>query len=479
MQTVSNNRRHCPQIQSVIYQKKQPIVPLSLKISKEVTITSITNVNDTENNMILNKLKKLPGITIDLVKTEPVFKVPESPRLKNNNKKKNITSHNKLKVLSEKKGLSERRDDNIEAMDNCLTHNNINISNTNLNPSKTIKQKQIFNNMALITSSDQGVLKNPEASLKKYPVLEKENVQRTSSPKKLQKKVQSFSKIKSKSLKTIKPVEVSNNCNIFSKEVKKVSDKDTIINNTELKTNELANESYRLMDLSTDGQFNIVPASFPSNFINVHVPEYNNFLMGISKSSEDCSMNLEISQNDTENGSLIIKEELGHFSDFLGCVNTSLNINKSNDIHSELASQSFNNGISSLDNIKDEQLCINNKSYENINGKFEDEQKHTPNFYFYNHTSKQLFLQHKDMNQTMDTYIKQEDKQLLQNDNSLENIHKHVNELMEFNTSIPQILPINTHQNSSNLKSDENENGIKRKQTQNELNEKLKKQKLC
>ncbi|XP_016659845.1 putative uncharacterized protein DDB_G0289263 [Acyrthosiphon pisum] len=473
--------RDIKKIQSVINQKEQSIVPLNLKISKEVSITSITNVNDTENSIILNKLKKLPGITINLVKTEPVFKVPESPRLKNNNKKKNITSHNKLKVSFEKKGLSERRDDNIEAMDNnCLTYNIINISNTNLNQGKTVKQKQIFNNMSLMTkSSDQGILKNPEASLKKYPVLEKENVQRTSSPKKLPKKVQSISKIKSKSLKTIKPGEVSNNCDIFSKEVKKVSDKDTIINNAKFKTNELANGSYRLMDLSTDGQFNIVPASFPSNFNNVHVPEYNNFLMGIGKSSEDYNMHLETSQNDTENGSLIIKEELDHFSDFLGCVNTSLNINKSNDIHSELASESFNNGISSLDNIKDEQLYINNKSKENINGKFEDEQKHTSNFYFYNHTSKQLPLQHNNMNQTMDTYIKQEDKQLLENDNLLSfNISNTENNLMEFNTSIPQILPINTHKNSSNLKSNENENGIKRKQTQNELHEKLKKQKL-
>ncbi|KAL4122029.1 hypothetical protein QTP88_014437 [Uroleucon formosanum] len=453
----------------MIYQKEQPIVPLNLKISKEVTITSTTNVNDTENNMILNKLKKLPGITITLVKSEPVFKVPESPRLKKNNNKKNITSHNKV---FEKKGLSERRD-NVEAMDNCLSHDIINISN----PSKTVKQK--INNELLITrNSDQGISKNPEALLKKYPVLEKENVQRPSSPKKLQKKVQSFSKIKPKSLKNIKLLEVSNNCNIFSKEVKKVSEKDTIINNTELKTNKLANKNYKLMDLSTDGQLNIVPASFPSSYINVNAPEFNNCLMGISKSSEDCSMYLETSQNYTEKGSIIIKEKLDHFSNILGCVNTSLNINKSNDINFELTSQSSNNRISSRDNIKDEQFYINNNSRENTKGKIEDEQSHTSNFYFYNHTSKHLSLQHKDMNQTMETSIKQENKQLLQkntSDNSLENIHKNENKLMNFNT---QILPINK-KNSSNLKSDENENGIKRKLTQNELYENLKKQKLC
>jgi len=394
----------------VICQKKPPVVPLNLKISKEVTVTSLTNSYDTENNIILNKLKKLPGITIDLVKSEPVFKVPEPPKLKTIYDKKNIISHNKLKVCFGKKGLSERRANNIETTDNCLINNIISNSNTNLNPSETVKQKQIFNNMSLITkSSDQEILKNPDfkASFKKYPVLEKENVQGTSSLKKLSKKVQSFSKINSKSLKTILPVDVPNNCNIFSKEVKKVSDKDTIINNTELKTNELTNERYMLMDLSTDGQFNIIPASFPSNCINVGAPEYNNFLMGISTSYEDCGMHLETSQSDAENGSLIIKKELNHFSDFLGCVNTPLNINKSYDIHSELAYQLSNNGIPSLDNIK-------------------DEQKHNSNFNFCNHSLKQQSLQHKDINQVIDTSIIQEDKNILQQitDNSLENIHK-------------------------------------------------------
>ncbi|KAL4107581.1 hypothetical protein QTP88_017906 [Uroleucon formosanum] len=494
--------RDIKKIESVIYQKEQPIVLSNLKISKEVTITSITNVNNdnnTENNIIL-KLKKLPGITIDLVKSEPVFKVPESPKLKtNNNNKKNNTSHNKKKVLLKKKGLSERRYGNVEAKDNLISHNNINISNTNLNP-RILKQKPklTFNNISLETmSSDKGIVKNLEVSYKKYPVSEKENFQRTSSPKKLSKKIQCPSKIKSKSSKTIKMVEeisnnckiftkevkpaekVSNNCNIFTKEVKTVSDKDTITNNTEFKTNdELDNENYMLMDLSTDGQFNIVPASFPLDFINVSVPEYDNFLMGISKSSKDRSMHLETSQNDTEKGSIIIKEKLNNFSDFLGCVNTSLNINESNDINSELASQSFNNE-NLLENIKDNQVFINNISKEDLIGKFEDEQSY--NFYFYNNTSKQPSLQHNDINQ-MDTSIIQEDNQLLQNttryycDNSIENIPKNENNLMDFNIPIQQILP-----NSNKLiKSDEDENGIKRKQPQNNLFlcEKLKKQKI-
>lgn len=79
--------RDIRKIESMIYQKEQPIVPSNLKISKEVTITSINHTNDTDNNIIL-KLKKLPGITIDLVKSEPVFKVPESPILKTNKDKK-------------------------------------------------------------------------------------------------------------------------------------------------------------------------------------------------------------------------------------------------------------------------------------------------------------------------------------------------------------------------------------------------------
>lgn len=79
----------------MIYKKEQPIVPLNFNISKEVTITSITDVNDTENRKILKKLKQLPGITINLVKSKPVFKVPKSPKPKTNNNNKNIMSYNK------------------------------------------------------------------------------------------------------------------------------------------------------------------------------------------------------------------------------------------------------------------------------------------------------------------------------------------------------------------------------------------------
>ncbi|XP_022178926.1 uncharacterized protein PF11_0213-like isoform X2 [Myzus persicae] len=493
--------RDIRKIESMIYQKEQPIVPSNLKISKEVTITSINHTNDTDNNIIL-KLKKLPGITIDLVKSEPVFKVPESPILKTNKDKKNISTQNKLKVLFEKKGLSVRRDDNIEAKHNLLSHNNINILNTNLNSRKTLRQKpkQTCNSISLLTrSSDKGILKNPEISFKKYSVSEKENVQRTSSPKKLSKKIQSSSKIKSKSSETIQMVEetsnnckilykevnpaekVSNDCNISSKEVKTISDKDIIINNIQLKTNELVNENYMLMDLSTDGKINIVHPYFPLDFIDGSVPEYDNFLSGISKSSKDSSSLLETSQNDTEKGSIVNKEELYNFSDFLGCINTSLNINESDDIHSKLASQSINND-NPLDNIKDNQLYTINKSKENMIEKFEDEQSHNSNFYFYNHTSKKPSLQHNDMKQMMDKSILLEDSQLSGKmtsyycDSSIENMPENKNNLQDF--KIP-ILP-NNIKNSSNLNSNENENGTKRKYSQNDLSmcEKLKKQKI-
>lgn len=54
------------------------------------------------------------------------------------------------------------------------------------------KLKQTFNNILLVTkSSDKDILNNLESSFKIYPVLEKENVQKTRSPKKLSKKVQS------------------------------------------------------------------------------------------------------------------------------------------------------------------------------------------------------------------------------------------------------------------------------------------------
>jgi len=178
--------------------KEQPLVPLNVKISKDVTITSITHVNDTENN-ILSKLKKLPGITINLVKSEPVFKVPEPPKLKTNSKEY-ITPPKIVKGFFEQKGLAVRIDDSIEVIDKCLSRNIKNITNMSLNPSITLKQKpkQIFNTIPLITkSSDRRILKNPEATLKKYSVSEKENIQRTSSPKKLSKKILSSSSIKS------------------------------------------------------------------------------------------------------------------------------------------------------------------------------------------------------------------------------------------------------------------------------------------
>jgi len=154
---------------------------------------------------------------------------------------------------------------------------NINVKNETLKQ----KPKQVFSNISLITKSSDK--KNP--SVKIYPVLEKENVQRTITSSLKQFSEKSSSKI------------VSNNCNIFSKEVKIVLDKDTIINNTELKTNKLDNEM--LMNLSTD-EANIFRASFPINCINVSVPECANFLMGVSKSSKDCSIPLVTSQNNTE-----------------------------------------------------------------------------------------------------------------------------------------------------------------------------------
>lgn len=127
-----------------------------------------------------------------------MFKVPEPPKLKNKNTKKNIPSN----ILKNKEAT------------NTIIHN----STMNLNVCETFKQKQkpkqIFNKPSLIPkSSDKEILKNPEASNKMYSVLEKKSVQRTSSSKILSKNIQS-SIIKSISLKTEKPVEeISNNHN--------------------------------------------------------------------------------------------------------------------------------------------------------------------------------------------------------------------------------------------------------------------------
>lgn len=103
----------------------------------------------------------------------------------------------------------------------------------------------------------------------------------------------------------------NNNSNITSKKVKTISDK-TYKNNIQLKTNKMNKDNYKLMDLLTDGHINIVPAYFPLNFIDGSVPKYDDFLMGISKSSENRSSILEASQNDTEKRSIINKSELNY-----------------------------------------------------------------------------------------------------------------------------------------------------------------------
>uniref|UniRef100_A0A2S2P569 Uncharacterized protein n=1 Tax=Schizaphis graminum TaxID=13262 RepID=A0A2S2P569_SCHGA len=457
-------------IELVLNQKEQSLIPLNLKISKEVTITSINHINDT-NNKIISKLKKLPDITIDLIQPEPIFKVPEPPKLKTKNTKKNITPSNVLK-------------------DKSAIHNSILKSNMNLNSSETLKQKsnQMFNKTSLITkSSDKRISNNSEASNKIYSVSEKENIQRTSSPKILSKKIQSSHMIKLKSLKTKKPVEenISNNSKIFTEEVKpvekvsreilKMPDKATV---TELKTNILANENYMLMDLSSNGEFNIVPASFILDFNNDNDPEYRQFLMGINKSHLNSNMDMESYQNDAEKELSIIIEEPDMFSDFIRCINTSLSINNEfNDIdlELELESQSSCRRNSSLD-ITFEQLHISNEKEENIMEQIEDKQ----NFYFYNHTSKQPSCRHNDINQTMDIIIKQKDNQLFRKmtnyfcNNLIENIPEIENELIDLN--VQQKQP-NSIKDSTYLKSDENKNIFKRKKKQNP-NELYKKQRM-
>ncbi|KAE9528225.1 hypothetical protein AGLY_012647 [Aphis glycines] len=187
--------RNINKFESVFNQKEQSLIPLHLTISKELTITP---VNDIKNNVI-SKVKKYPEISIDLIKFEPIFKVPEPPKLKNKNTKKNIPSN----ILKD-----------TEASNTIILN-----STMNSNVCETFKQKpkQIFNKTPLIIkSSDKDILKNPEASNKMYFVLEKKGVQKPSSSKILSKNVQS-SVIKSINLKADKPVEeVSNNHNTIN-----------------------------------------------------------------------------------------------------------------------------------------------------------------------------------------------------------------------------------------------------------------------
>lgn len=467
----------------LLWQSKQSLSSSNSNISKEVT--NSLNKNNVENN-IMAMLKKLPNITVSYVNPQLVFKVPEAPKLnKDNNKKsivpelkvfseKNIMPNYKTKI-SEKKVLLERqqKDNNIKNTKPNSINNVKNLMKMNKNSKKTtINQKQ----------------KNSEAIFKKLSDKENNIIQRTSSPNKILKKSSRASKTKSKTVKPTKKTnkEISNN-SIISHKAKTISDKDSIINNIEVKTNKSNNES----------QINFTPTYCPLDLTNLYVPNYKSFVMGIiSKFPEDNSIHSETSQSYIENESLNGKElsellpqtnqaptiKLPHFSEIVSYIKLTKSKNqiKSNSIITDLDSGAYSveKNVTS-NNIKIEQFHVNQKCIRHTEDIINKKNEQTIYTYISNDVLKNPLLQNNQKNYTINTPIllKDQSKQHKTENyfyDSLVEKKTSENEFIDCVKPLQEILQIN-RQDSSNVKYDENENGIKRcKQPQNELYKKQK-----
>lgn len=315
-------------IETMLCQSKKTLPATYLNVSKEVTVTPIV---DTENNMSL--LKKLPDITFDVVSPKPVFKVPQSPQLNTKRTPKQATKNGfNSKVINEKR-VSFKKQGNNNINTNVNAINNIEkLSKLHIN--SKAKPKQKHNNVSLTPSKI--ILKNPKIISINNLISEKENIQRTSSPNRISKEQPNISKINFK-LKNTKLVEKIPNIPITSCEVKNNSNNDSTvltINNNEIKTN----EEYKLMDISTEGKINVVPASCPSYLNNVSIPEYDRFVLGINKVPEHSNVQFETSQNCGEKE--LIGQEIINLSGLLNYENTALHTNKFNNITFNSVSQS-------------------------------------------------------------------------------------------------------------------------------------------
>lgn len=294
-------------------QSEQSCSLSNLKITKEVTITSYKQ--DNENN-VMSMLKKLPNITFGYVNPQPVFKVPETPKLNkiihkkcitpsgskvysqkniipNNMKKvtsrKNIRFNNKPTVVLKNKILSERREvNNIIDINPYLIGNIKNLTNTNSKNTLIQKPKKIYENIPLPKNNSKEIITNHlEINSKQYL---QNNKQNTSSPKKIFKKSASIS-------------------------------------NT----------------ISTE---DIVPVNSPLklDFTDLNCTlEYDSFVMGISKSSDDDSIQLKTFQNDVEKESLNEQELESPKSSMPNSVKenvalNSINIEKSHEMDSTISS---------------------------------------------------------------------------------------------------------------------------------------------
>ncbi|XP_025406289.1 uncharacterized protein LOC112680421, partial [Sipha flava] len=457
-------------METVLRRTVQPFTESNLKIPKTVTLTKLTPVKTEEN--IISKLKKLPGITLDLVKSEPIFKIPKVPKLKKSNNKQIITSDNKSKVVFEKNLSLKKQNDSIIDK-NIVIIDTIDLTNCNSNVNKTSKKKKELN-------SDQIIPKYLKSSSLKYLYSEKENKQITSSPNKFLKN--NCTKTKPAHSKTIKSVEQLPN---LSNALPVVLSSNSINSSTQFKICDKkalkSNEDYKLMDLSITGQVNIVSASCSDFIEDVSNTEYNSFLMGFNKSPDyNYGMGLRTSQQfvDHRPNELLIEQEfISFFSD--SQTNPPISTNKSKNEHSDLflLSYSLKENVS-LDYYKNEQinnLCVNNTingfEYENKNLEIEEKS----NLCSSNNVFKIQQLQMNEVHDTMeipnDHFI--QGMRTYFHDYLLEEVLISENRSIDCPKHIQEILS-NTEQMSSNIKSIENTNCTKRWQPQNDLHKKRK-----
>lgn len=334
---------------TVLFRFRKEFSLSNFKVSKEVTITPIENK---ENDEIISKLKKLTNITFDIVKPEPVFKIPIISNLKKIVPKK-TSIHNNILGISESKILSENRNTSTDKNPVVIDNGELSIKKCavlNKTPKKLQQNKVHCSTPFKKITSNKMIENKSNIVPKKCLLLQKNNTPRTNYPKKYSQQSPRVKKTPNnfKLVEKSKPLHVPN----ISCDADKVMDNNSCINisETNIKTEYSANQDYTLTDLSTRNHK--VISAVPLDFMNDCIPEYDNFVMGINTSSSvEPVKNLEISQN-YEKDTLIEKDMTG-FSDFLSNINCQRQIT----LHSTEENYFF-------ENIQNDQLFNINK----ING---------------------------------------------------------------------------------------------------------------
>lgn len=284
----------------VLFQSKGLFALSNLKISKEITITPINNV---ENSMMYN-LKKLPDITFHVVKHEPTL-----------NPKKFYGSDDKSKSVLDRKVLSEIQENRI-------------VKNSSFQKSSLLKpNKKPIKDITILKKNNHDTIisKNPKKIVKKYSYPEVKNIktQKTSCINKLPKQSLQFTNLHLKTLNNIEPAKKTSQTSTISHEEKKISDKSSTVNNIENKAHETANEVYLPSDLSLEGPIVTAPHRFDFINMSLNLPNYDssyvyNDILTSSLIQDNHSIDTWTVQNDSQ----LLQEMRSYFCDNLSDNNT-------------------------------------------------------------------------------------------------------------------------------------------------------------